>query len=98
MRQNTHICAMLNLALYFFGHTGVTAIEQEAQSGLITGVGDYIFNHAPQAVSMPAATYDDLFGGPWANNRDLEATHRSLSKNIGESLKGKQLFAEIIIS
>ena len=46
---------------------------------------------------MPAATYDDLFGGPWANNRKHEATHRQLSKSIGESLRGEREFSEFWI-
>ena len=91
MRQNTHICAALNMALYFFGHNGTTAIEQEAQTGLVTGLGDYILKHAPQAASMPPASYDDLFMGPWATNKELEITHRELSKSIGESLRGNAL-------
>ena len=65
-------------------------LAQESQVGLITGLADYIHSHAPQASSMPAATYDDLFGGPWANNRKHEATHRQLSKSIGESLRGER--------
>ena len=88
MRQNTHICSMLNLALYFFGHQGTTAIQQEEQSGLVTGLGDYIHKYAPLAVNMPPATYDHLFVGPWTCNGELEVTHKSLSKNIGESLRG----------
>ena len=84
------MCASLNLALYFFGHYATTAIEQESRTGLITGLGDYILSHAPQASSMPPATYDDLFGGPWADNRQLEATHRELSRSIGESLRGEK--------
>ena len=67
----------------------IVLLTQESQVGLITGLADYIHSHAPQASSMPAATYDDLFGGPWANNRKHEATHRQLSKSIGESLRGE---------
>ena len=91
------MCASLNLALYFFGHSATTAIEQESRTGLITGLGDYILSHAPQASSMPPATYDDLFGGPWADNRQHEATHRELSKSIGESLRGERSCAGVRI-
>ena len=91
------MCASLNLALYFFGHSATTAMEQESRTGLITGLGDYILSHTPQASSMPPATYDDLFGGPWADNRQQEATHRELTKSIGESLRGERVGSTFLI-
>jgi ascorbate-specific PTS system EIIC-type component UlaA len=67
-------------------------LTQESQSGLITGLGDFILSHFPQASSMPSATYGELFGGPWAKDKEHEAKHKKLSKSIGESLRGEILF------
>ena len=55
----------------------------------MSGVEDFIRANAPVAVNMPPASYDDYFAGPWATDRDHEAKHRELTKNIGESLRGK---------
>jgi len=88
MRHNTQLCFALNQANYFFGHTGKTAIEQEDDTGLVTGLGDYIRANIPGAVNMPPAAYDEYFVSPWATEREHELNHRKLTKSIGESLRG----------
>ena len=75
--QNMHTCFSVNSSYYFFGHNGTTAIEQvtenpsllgltanmlqETQTGLMTGLVDFILKNAPFAKALPDAKYDDYF-------------------------------------
>jgi len=47
------MCYSLNTAYYFFGHEARTALGQEEETGLVTGLGKYILEYAPYAASMP---------------------------------------------
>ena len=55
----------------------------------MTGLREYVRCHAPDAVNMPPASYDEYFVGPWATERKHEVKHRELTKAVGDSLKGK---------
>ena len=55
---------------------------------MITGLGDYIRQHAPYAIAMGSAEYDDYYKAPWATSPFLEQRHRQLSAQIGTALKG----------
>ena len=44
--------------MYFYGHNASTSIEQEEQTGLFTGLGDYIMANCPAAKDMPPALYE----------------------------------------
>lgn len=62
---------------------------QERATGLITGIEEFILaNNAPVALDMPCETYDSCFVTPWASDRNFEATHRELTKSVGQTLKG----------
>ena len=61
IEKNMIMCHTLNQCVYFYAHDALTAIGQEQQTQLETGLGDYIMANAPQAMSMPAAKYEDYF-------------------------------------
>ena len=92
IRRNTQMCFSLNNAYYFFGHTGSTSIEQEEQTGIITGLGDFIKANAPYAIDLKSAQYEDYYRAPWAKTPEFEERHHNLMKEIGTSLRGKQGF------
>ena len=77
------MCYSLTMSYYFFGHQAATAISQEEQTGLLTGLGDFIHCQAPYALTMPAAQYEDYY-------RHFDDSHRRISADIGGSLKGEQ--------
>ena len=62
---------------------------QEQMTGLETGLKEYLVQHNPELVDvLPAATYDEVFVGPWATTRELELRHRGIIKSVGETLRG----------
>ena len=61
---------------------------QEEETGLITGLGDYIHANAPYARDMGPARYDDYYKAPWATSRELEERHRQICADVGASLIG----------
>ena len=75
------------------GNTGTLLFPlfQEAMTGMITGIEDFIRANAPVALDMPPATYDEFFTAPWAKDREHEKKHRELTKSIGETLRGNFL-------
>merc|ERR1719418_189667 len=85
--ENKHTCFSVNSSFYFFGHNGNTAIEQETQTGLMTGLVDFIVKDAPFARSLPDTKYDEYFRPPWASSRELEQKHRFILKETGNSLQ-----------
>ena len=89
--QNMQMCYSLTMSYYFFGHNSTTAIDQEEQTGILTGLGDFIRANAPYALSMPPAFYEDYYRSPWATTVEFEELHRKISKEIGVSLKGDSL-------
>ena len=86
---NMQMCYSLTMSYYFFGHQAHTAISQEEQTGILTGLGDFIHSHAPYALSMPPARYEDYYMSPWATNTHFEECHRKISEDIGSSLRGE---------
>lgn len=86
------MCFALNNAWYFFGHTANTSIEQEEQTGIITGLGDFIRANAPYALDLPNARYEDFYRAPWAKTPEFEERHHFLLKEIGTSLRGDTHF------
>ena len=65
-------------------------------TGLVTGLREYVRDHAPEAINMPPSNYDEYFATPWATEREHEVKHRELTKSIGESVRGK--FTVILIA
>lgn len=92
IRHNMQMCFALNNAWYFFGHTANTSIEQEEQTGIITGLGDFIRANAPYALDLPNARYEDFYRAPWAKTPEFEERHHFLLKEIGTSLRGDKHF------
>ena len=85
------MCYSLTMSYYFFGHEATTAVGQEEQTGILTGLCDFIRANAPYALSMPPAIYEDYYISPWATTTQLEDSHKSISKDIGNSLKGQSI-------
>ena len=54
-------CFALNCSMYFYGHSAATSIEQEEQTGIITGLGAYIMANYPAAKDMPPALYESYY-------------------------------------
>ena len=77
------------MSYYFFGHQAHTAISQEEQTGILTGLWDFIYSQAPYVLSMPPARYEEYYVSPWATNSHFEVCHRNISEDIGSSLRGK---------
>merc|ERR1719481_1310488 len=89
MKVNMLTCFSVNLAFFFFGHDAKTAVDQEEQTGLRTGLKEYLMEHYPEAVGVvPAVHYDQYFAGPWATSNEAEAKHRQLMLSVGSSMKG----------
>ena len=63
-------------------------VGQEEETGILTGLADYVRAQAPHALGMPSDDYDHYYKPPWATSRDLEQKHRDISQEIGISLKG----------
>ena len=66
--------------------------SKEKQTGLMTGLGDYIQHHAPYASGMGCAEYDDYYKPPWATSPHMEQRHRQLSAQIGTAVKGDRYY------
>ena len=81
-------CFSLNSAYYFFGHNSSTSIGQEEETGIITGLADYLRVNAPYALHLPSGRYEDFYGAPWATTREFEEKHRELFNEIGSSIRG----------
>ena len=67
-------------------------ICQEEETGILTGLADYVRGQAPQALLMPSDEYDHYYKPPWATSRALEQKHRDISQEIGISMKGGRQF------
>lgn len=83
------MCYSLTMSYYFFGHGATTAVGQEEETGILTGLGEFIRSHAPGALAMPPAVYEDYYSSPWASTLQLEHRHREISAEIGLSLRGE---------
>ena len=93
--ENMQSCYSLTMSYYFFGHSSSTVVGQEEETGILTGLADYVRAQAPHALGMPSDDYDHYYKPPWATSRDLEQKHRDISQEIGISLKGKErMFAQ----
>jgi len=89
MQRKTQICFSLNVAVYFFGHQATTAVQQDMETGLDTGMGDFLRAHHPDLIdTLPPVAYDDIFIVPWATSRHVEKKHRDLLESVGKTLKG----------
>merc|ERR1711972_732683 len=95
--ENMQMCYSLTMSYYFFGHNANTAVEQEEHTGILTGLGDYIRRWCPYALGMPPALYSDYYRPPWATNSRFEERHRTLSANIGLSLKDIGIMGYILL-
>ena len=62
--------------------------SKEEETGILTGLADFVRREAPQALLMPCDEYDHYYKPPWATSPDLEQKHRDVSQEIGISLKG----------
>ena len=63
---------------------------QDMETGLDTGMGDYLRAHHPDLIdTLPPVAYDDIFIVPWATSRHVEKKHRDLLESVGKTLKGK---------
>ena len=87
--KNTQMCYSLTMSYFFFGHRATTAVGQEEETGILTGLGEFIRSQAPAALGMPPAVYEDYYSSPWATNLQLEHRHREISAEIGLSLRGE---------
>ena len=87
--ENMQMCYVLTMSYYFFGHQATTAVGQEEQTGIVTGLGDFIRSSAPVALSMPPALYEDYYRSPWATSTHFEQRHQNISEDIGHSLRGE---------
>ena len=88
IKHNMHSCFSLNHAYYFFGHNSTTSIGQEEETGIITGLADYLRVNAPYALHLPSGRYEDFYRAPWATTREFEEKHRELFNEIGSSIRG----------
>lgn len=89
MMHKTEVCFSLNIALFFFGHRAVTAVQQEEMTGLETGLKEYLMVHNPDLMeTLPPTRYDEVFIVPWATSRDVEVTHRELMQSVGATIRG----------
>lgn len=106
MARNIQMCFLLSGALFLFGHRARTAVEQEQQTGLVSGLARFILAHNPSAMDMPATTYEvtteleliqtvkyvqDCFPTPWSTCRETEHRHKQLLQDVGETLRGNCL-------
>ena len=55
------VCMELFSALFFFGHTGNTLVEQVDTCGLVTRFREYVQMEAPYANRLPAMNYESLY-------------------------------------
>jgi len=59
------------------------------ETGLDTGMGDFLRAHHPDLIdTLPPVAYDDIFIVPWATSRHVEKKHRDLLESVGKTLKG----------
>lgn len=89
MKSATAVGMELMTAVFFFAHSSDTLIEQSEVCGLATNFKKYIETKAPQALKMPARSYESLYKSPWAETIEDEIRHRRGQQLVGESLKGK---------
>ena len=87
--ENMQMCYAITMSYYFFGHNATTAVGQEEQTGILTGLGDFIRGQAPVALSMPPAVYEDYYRSPWATSTQFEDRHKKISTEIGLSFRGR---------
>ena len=71
--------------------SGHYLLSQEEETGILTGLADYVRSVAPHALLMPSDQYDHYYKPPWATSPDLEQKHRDISQDIGVSLKGNRI-------
>ena len=55
------VCMELFSAVFFFGHTGDTLVEQADTCGIVTRFREYIQMEAPYATHAPAMNYESLY-------------------------------------
>ena len=55
------VCMELFSAVFFFGHTGDTLVEQADTCGIVTRFREYIQMEAPYATHAPAMYYVSLY-------------------------------------
>ena len=105
--KNMQSCYSLTMSYYFFGHSSTTVVgqvspmssllsghyllSQEEETGILTGLADYVRSVAPHALLMPSDQYEHYYKPPWATSPDLEQKHRDISQDIGVSLKGNRI-------
>ena len=80
--ENMQMCYAITMSYYFFGHNATTAVGQEEQTGILTGLGDFIRGQAPVALSMPPAVYEDYYRSPWATSTQFEDRHKKISTEM----------------
>ena len=71
--ENMQSCYSLTMSYYFFGHSSDTAVGQEEQTGILTGLGDFIRASAPMALAMPPAIYDDYYRSTAGSQPELHS-------------------------
>ena len=69
--------------------------DQEEETGILTGLAEYVRGQASQALVMPSDDYDHYYKPPWATSRALEQKHRDISQEIGISIKGEMKGASV---
>jgi hypothetical protein len=86
--ENMGICWELRNAAFFWGHTAQNIIEQEEQTGISINMKTYILSSRPDALALPPMNYDFYYSAPWMAVTDAQKKHKSLSREVGNTLKG----------
>ena len=61
MNVSAPVCMELFSAVFFFGHTGATLVEQADTCGIVTRFREYVQTVAPYATHSPAMNYESLY-------------------------------------